>query len=94
MTMKKMLGGFAAAGLAASLLSGAAFAGDYADQCKARLEADGRDSSGCTCLEEHITSDPALAAEFTELATIEDPAARCAAASDAAKAAMDHCTRS
>lgn len=94
MNTKRMLGGLAAAGLAAALFFGAADAGEYADQCTARLEADGRDPSGCACLEEHITSDPALAEEFTQLATIEDPAARYAAASDGAKAAMDHCTRS
>lgn len=72
---------------------GASLAGELADSCKARLEADGRDTSGCTCLEERVAGDPALTEEMTRLGEIEDPAARYEAASDAAKAAMDACTR-
>ncbi len=87
--MKWLLGAACAAGLAMS----ASAAGELADSCKARLEADGRDTSGCTCLEERVQSDPALAEEMTRLGEIEDPAERYASASDAAKAAMDACTR-
>lgn len=90
--MKKIFAG-AAAGLAVSVFTSFALAGDLADQCAARLEADGRDTSGCACLEERVMADPALAEEFTQLATIEDAAERYAAASDNAKAAMDACTR-
>jgi hypothetical protein len=82
-----------AAALAAGLIAGAANAGELADQCAARLQADGRDTSGCQCLEDRVMADPALQAEFETLGQIEDPAARYAAASDAAKAAMDACTR-
>lgn len=81
------------AGLAAgAMLSASAFAGEWADACVAALEADGRDTSGCACLEEEIVAND-LVAEFLELAEIEDPAARYDAASDDAKAAMDKCTR-
>lgn len=82
-----------ALGAASAALSAAAYAGEMADRCVERLEAEGRDSSGCGCLEEKIAGDPALEEEFTELGEIEDPAARYEAASDAAKAAMDACTR-
>jgi hypothetical protein len=80
-----------AVGLA--LASGSASAGQWADQCAERLKADGRDTSGCTCLEEKINADPSLVDEFTRLAEIADPAARYAAANANAKAAMDACTR-
>ncbi len=77
---------------AAMAMTSAASAGEWADACVATLEADGRDASGCACLEEEIIAND-LADEFLELAEIVDPAARYDAASDAAKAAMDKCTR-
>lgn len=89
MKIKWLLG----AACAAAAALGAASAGELADACKARLEADGRDTSGCTCLEEHVQNDPALVEEMTKLGEIDDPAERYEAASDAAKAAMDACTR-
>lgn len=82
-----------AATAALSAIAGAAYAGEWADRCVERLKADGRDTSGCSCLEERINADPSLADEFTKLAEIADPAARYAAASASAKAAMDACTR-
>jgi hypothetical protein len=81
----------AAGAMTVAGLAGAA-AGEWADACVATLEADGRDASGCACLEEEIVAND-LAEEFLELAEIADPAARYAAASDEAKAAMDKCTR-
>lgn len=78
---------------ASAALFAAAFAGEMTDACVARLEAEGRDTSGCSCLEDRITANPALEGEFRELGEIEDPAARYAAASADAKAAMDACTR-
>lgn len=82
-----------AAGAAAAALASVAVAGEWADACVARLEADGRDTSGCQCLEDAITENPALEEEFRELAEIADPKERYDAASDEAKAAMDDCTR-
>jgi hypothetical protein len=82
-----------ALGAAAAALSAAAYAGEWADACVARLEADGRDTSGCSCLESEIEANPALEGEFRELSEIEDPAERYAAASEDAKAAMNACTR-
>ena len=83
---------FLAACCSVGLMGGPALAGEWADACVATLEADGRDTSGCACLEEEINAND-LADEFLELAEIEDPADRYDAASDAAKAAMDKCTR-
>ncbi|MEZ5893523.1 MAG: hypothetical protein R3C58_10360 [Parvularculaceae bacterium] len=83
--------GFALAASACALFS-ASQAGEWADACIARLDADGRDSSGCACLEEEIIAN-GLVDEFTQLGEIADPAARYDAASDAAKAAMNKCTR-
>ncbi|MEZ5892762.1 MAG: hypothetical protein R3C58_06415 [Parvularculaceae bacterium] len=80
-------------GAASAVMTAAAYAGEMTDACVARLEAEGRDTSGCGCLEEHIGSDAALEDEFRSLAEIDDPAERYGAASDAAKAAMDACTR-
>jgi hypothetical protein len=82
-----------AMGAAAAALTAAATAGEMTDACVARLEAEGRDSSGCSCLEDKIAGNAALEAEFRELGEIEDPAERYDAASDDAKAAMDACTR-
>ena len=81
------------AALIASLAVSAANAGEWADACVERLEADGRDTSGCSCLEEEIDGDDALIEEFTELGEIDDPAERYASASEDAKAVMDACTR-
>ncbi len=67
-------------------------AGELADACTAALEADGRDTSGCTCLEEEVVANN-LEDEFLALGEIADPAERYASASDEAKAAMDKCTR-
>jgi hypothetical protein len=86
----KFLLAFAAA---AAALTAAAYAGEMTDVCVARREAEGRDTSGCSCLEDRITANPALEGEFRELGEIEDPAERYAAASADAKAAMDACTR-
>ncbi len=77
---------------AASALMSVSFAGDLADACAAALEADGRDTSGCTCLEDEVVAND-LVDEFLALGEIADPAARYSAASDEAKAAMDKCTR-
>ena len=82
-----------AIGAAAAALSAVAFAGELTDACVARLEADGRDTSGCSCLEDSIAGNAALEEEFRSLAEIEDSAERYEAASDDAKAAMDACTR-
>ena len=83
--------GLPAAAMAGAMLS-AALAGEWADACVATLEADGRDSSGCACLEAEIEAND-LADEFLALAEIEDPAERYDAASADAQAAMDKCTR-
>jgi len=80
-------------GAAAAALVSVAYAGEWADACVARLEADGRNTSGCQCLEDAISANPALEEEFRELAGIADPRARYEAASADAKAAMDDCTR-
>lgn len=82
-----------AAPAALGVLAGAAFAGEMADACTAALEADGRDPSGCVCLENEVMGDPALEEEFTALGEIADPAERYEAATDEAKAVMDKCTR-
>ena len=82
-----------ALGAAAATLTAAAYAGEMKDACIAKLEADGRDTSGCGCLEEKIAATPGLEEEFQELGEIDDPAERYEAASDEAKAAMDACTR-
>ncbi len=89
------LTGLAAAVLAATtiLTGAAAYAGELTDACVARLEADGRDTSGCSCLEEAVEGDQALIDELTALAEIDDPEERYDAASDDAKAAMEACTR-
>ncbi len=78
---------------AAAAFTSSVNAGEMADACIAALEADGRDTSGCTCLEEEVTADAALEEEFLTLGEIADPAERYEAASDGAKAAMDKCTR-
>lgn len=84
---------FTIAGAAvAAVFATAAFAGELADACAAALEADGRDTSGCACLEEEVIAND-LVDEFLALGEIADPAERYAAASAEAKAAMDKCTR-
>ena len=90
--MKRPLLAIAASAFGVALFTSAQ-AGEWADACAARLEADGRDTSGCYCLEEEITANPALAEDFAALSEIEDPAERYAAASSEAQAAMDKCTR-
>lgn len=80
-----------AAAAAGAMLS-AGYAGEWADACVATLEGEGRDASGCACLEEEIVVND-LVDEFLELAEIADAAERYDAASDEAKAAMDKCTR-
>ena len=70
----------------------AASAGEMADACIEKLEAEGRDPSGCVCLEEEVEA-AGLQEEFDALGEIDDPAERYAAASVEAKAAMDKCTR-
>lgn len=77
----------------AALLASGAGAGEWADACTQRLEADGRDTSGCACLEEQIDANSPLADEFRTLAEIEDPAVRYSSASGDAQAAMNACTR-
>jgi hypothetical protein len=82
-----------ALGAAAAAFFAIAYAGEMTDKCVARLAAEGRDTSGCGCLEDRIAGDAELEAEFRELGEIEDPTERYAVASDDAKAAMDACTR-
>ena len=77
----------------ASFTLGAANAGEWADQCVERLEADGRDTSGCSCLEAEIEANPEMEDEFLDLAEISDPEERYEAASEEAQDAMDSCTR-
>ncbi|MCB2112204.1 MAG: hypothetical protein R3C42_02035 [Parvularculaceae bacterium] len=84
---------FIALGFCFASLSSAAYAGEMADACVARLEADGRDASGCGCIEAEVEANPALEEEFRDLAEIDDPAERYAAASDEARDVMDSCTR-
>jgi hypothetical protein len=83
-----------AACLFALATSAPALAGELADQCRERLAADGRDTSGCDCLEKAVQDNPGLVDELTALGEIEDPAERYASASASAKAVMDKCTRS
>lgn len=89
------LTGFAAAAFAATtaIAGASAYAGELADACVARLEADGRDTSGCSCLEEQVKDNQDLVDELTALAEIDDAGERYEAASDEAKAAMNACTR-
>ncbi|MFZ5618545.1 MAG: hypothetical protein ACOZAA_14620 [Pseudomonadota bacterium] len=82
-----------AMGAAAAAVTGVALAGEMTDKCVARLAGEGRDTSGCGCLEDRITGNAALEEEFRDLGEIEDPTERYEAASDEAKAAMDACTR-
>ena len=83
---------FSAALAAAGAIVSPSWAGEMADACTAALEAEGRDASGCACLEEEVIAND-LADEFTALGEIADPEERYASASDEAKAAMDKCTR-
>ncbi|MFQ5562083.1 MAG: hypothetical protein ACE5FO_00795 [Parvularculaceae bacterium] len=80
-----------AAAVAASIGAGAALAGELADQCTVLLESEGRDASGCSCLEETVLADPALQEEFEALGEIADKDERWSEASDAAKDAMASC---
>ena len=89
MKFEKVLAGV----FAASLLTTAASAGEWADACIATLEAEGRDTSGCQCLEDAIDGNEDLIAEFLELGEISDPAERYASATSDAQAVMDQCTR-
>lgn len=82
-----------AAFVAMGLLMTSASAGEWADACTERMEADGRDASGCVCLEGEIEANPSLEDEFMSLAEIEDPAERFEDASADAQAAMQACTR-
>ena len=88
-----MLRIFVASAAAAGVLAASAGANELEDACVAALEAEGRDTSGCSCLVETIEGDAALVEEFTALGEIADVGERYAAASDDAKAAMDACTR-
>jgi len=89
MKIEKVLAGV----FAASLLTSAASAGEWADACTETLEAEGRDASGCQCLEDAIDGDDGLIEEFLALGEIGDAAERYSSASDEAKAVMDQCTR-
>ncbi|MBT8471610.1 MAG: hypothetical protein HKN14_06900 [Marinicaulis sp.] len=80
-------------GAAAAAMFGAANAGEWADACTATLEAEGRDASGCQCLEDAIAGDEALIAEFLELGEVADASERYEQGSDEAKSVMDSCTR-
>lgn len=84
---------FTAAAVAVGFSFSAATAGDLADACVAALEAEGRDTSGCSCLESEIEGNDALVEEFMALGNVGDADERYEAASDEAKAAMDACTR-
>ncbi len=81
-----------AAVVAAGAMNATASAGELADACAAALEAEGRDTSGCTCLEEQVVAND-LVDEMLALGEIADPSERYEAASPEAKAAMDMCTR-
>jgi len=83
---------FSIALMASGAVFSSAYAGEMAESCTAKLEAEGRDASGCQCLEDAVVTG-GLEEEFSALGEIEDPAARYEAASDEAKAAMDQCTR-
>ena len=83
---------FFAAAISVGVVTSASYAGEMADACVAALEADGRDSSGCTCLEQQVVAND-LVDEMLALGEIADPAERYEAASPDAKAAMDMCTR-
>lgn len=83
---------FFAAALSAGVMMSVSSAGELADACVAALEAEGRDTSGCTCLEEQVVAND-LVDEMLALGEIADPSDRYEAASPAAKAAMDMCTR-
>ena len=82
---------FSIALLASASVASTAFAGEMADACAAKLEAEGRDTSGCQSLEDAVIAG-GLEEEFAMLGEIDDPAERYAAASDEAKEAMK-CTR-
>lgn len=82
-----------ASAFSAGVLAASAMANEMEDACVAALEAEGRDTSGCACLVDAIGDDDALIDEFTSLGEIADADERYDAASDAAKAAMDACTR-
>lgn len=82
-----------AAALFAGTFGAAAQAGEWANACVDRLEADGRDTSGCACLEAEIIANPSLEEEFIALGEIEDPVERYSTASADAQAAMNKCTR-
>ena len=82
-----------ASAFSAGVLAASAMANEMEDACVAALEAEGRDTSGCSCLVDAIGDDEALIEEFTSLGEIADADDRYDAASDAAKAAMDSCTR-
>lgn len=69
-----------------------AMAGELEQACVAALEAEGRDTSGCACLEAEVVAND-LVDEFLALGEIADVDERYEAASPAAKAAMDMCTR-
>ena len=83
---------FFAAVTSACAAASIAIAGEMEDACVAALEAEGRDTSGCACLEAEVVAND-LVDEFLALGEIADPAERYEAASPAAKAAMDMCTR-
>ncbi|MEO0397925.1 MAG: hypothetical protein AAF224_00720 [Pseudomonadota bacterium] len=91
--MKKLLMLSAVTFSAAALAAPALANDEMIAQCQATMEAEGRDGSGCACLVEEVTADPALVEEFASLGDIADADERYEAASDAAKAAMDACTR-
>lgn len=84
---------FVASAFSAGVLAASAAANELEDACVAALEAEGRDTSGCSCLVDAIEDDAALVEEFTALGEIADLGERYEAASDDAKAAMDACTR-
>lgn len=83
---------FFAAASATCFAGSLAIAGELEQACVAALEADGRDASGCACLEAEVVAND-LVDEFLALGEIADPDERYEAASPAAKAAMDMCTR-
>ena len=83
---------FCAAAASACAAASIAVAGEMEDACVAALEAEGRDTSGCACLEAEVVAND-LVDEFLALGEITDPGERYEAASPAAKAAMDMCTR-
>ena len=73
--------------VAAAALAAPAMANEVEDQCRAYTAENDGDPSGCTCLGEAASKDPALANAITMIETPED----LEAADDSVKAAIGAC---